>query len=150
MNNLPLSTLLPALCALGISGAVDAGHGAVEINQARALPGGATPLDAPGFPVTLSEPGEYILTGNLDLSAESSDSHAIEVTAARVRIDLRGFQIVGPVTCTGNAAAVICDRGGNGVGIYSSGALVWSSPTERYADSPGRASMPGASVISTA
>jgi hypothetical protein len=52
-----LAALLP-LPALGIDGLV-------EINQAKALAGGVTASDAPGFPVTLDAQGSYVLTSNL-------------------------------------------------------------------------------------
>jgi hypothetical protein len=67
----------------------------VTIDQAKALAGNVTPGDAPGFPVTISQPGSYRLTGNLrvdDLSA-----HGIEITApGTVTLDLGGFTIRGP------------------------------------------------------
>lgn len=60
------------------------------INQARANAGGVTPGDAAGFPVTLSRPGRYKLTGNLVVP---TSLRGIEVTANDVTIDLNGFTI---------------------------------------------------------
>lgn len=39
--------------------------GVILINQSRALAGGVTSGDTPGFPVTISQAGSYPLTGNL-------------------------------------------------------------------------------------
>ena len=78
-----------------------AGDGVVEINQARALAGGITPLDAPGFPVTLSERGSYRLTSNLDYRELDGVVTAISIAASGVTIDLNGFSVIGPTVCTG-------------------------------------------------
>ena len=51
-----------ALTCIAPAGAVD---GVIEINQAKALAGGVTPSDTPGFPVSIDTAGSYRLTGNL-------------------------------------------------------------------------------------
>jgi hypothetical protein len=53
-------------CFTNTAFAVD---GVVLIDQTRALAGNVTPGDAPGFPVTLSLPGSYRLSGNLTAPA---------------------------------------------------------------------------------
>lgn len=108
--------VLFAVIALPASSAL-ASDGIIEINQARADYGGVTPGDAPGYPVTISEPGSYILTSNLTIAG--SDTGAILVTAERVSIDLNGFTISGPNTCTGNGASLSCTTNGTAIGIYS-------------------------------
>lgn len=90
---------LPIL--LGLASAVAASDGVVEVNQARALAGGINPSDTPGFPILITERGSYVLTSNLDLSALSIRD-AFFVVASDVSIDLNGFTILGPVTCSGN------------------------------------------------
>src|SRR5438046_162421 len=55
--------VLTAAFVVAFAGASYASDGVVEINQARALAGGVTRGDAPGFPVTISQPGSYRLTG---------------------------------------------------------------------------------------
>ena len=62
------------------------------INQARALVGGVTPGDAPGFPVTISQPGSYRLASNLLVPA---GTNGIEISASNVTLDLNGFTIAG-------------------------------------------------------
>src|SRR5581483_7661707 len=39
--------------------------GVIEINHARALAGGVTASDLPGYPITIDQSGSYRLTGNL-------------------------------------------------------------------------------------
>jgi len=85
--------LMSALC----TGAARAADGVVEINQARALAGGITPRDESGFPVTISVPGSYRLTSNLFVPPNLS---AIDITADGVTLDLNGFEVVGPVSCS--------------------------------------------------
>jgi len=95
-----------------------ASEGVVEINQARALAGGVTPTDAPGFPVTLGQPGSYRLTSDLALPPGTATGvDVIEVTVDEVSIDLAGFTLRGVASCTGLGAAVTCAGAGAGRGI---------------------------------
>lgn len=75
-----------------------AGDGVIEINHARALQGGISNVDAPGYPVTLNSGGSYILTSDL---IPRDDLGAIEITNSRetASIDLNGFMINGLSTC---------------------------------------------------
>lgn len=82
------AALIAALAAIITT--AEAGEGVIEINQALALEGGVTPGDAPGFPVTITEPGRYVLTGNLEVNASAS---GIEIFSNDVDVDLRGFTI---------------------------------------------------------
>ena len=61
-----------------------AADGVIEINQADVEANG-------GFPYVISEPGSYILTGNL--SVPGNNTTAIEVRADDVTLDLNGFAI---------------------------------------------------------
>jgi len=76
--------------------------GVIEINHALAKLGGVTPGDAPGYPVTISEPGSYRLSNNLVLT---QTEQGIDIDADNVTLDLNGFSISGPVTCTPGAPA---------------------------------------------
>lgn len=91
--------------------------GVREINQACAESTGCVAGDTPGLPVTISQRGSYRLTG--DLTTGDQDARAIEVLADDVTIDLGGFSIVGPVTCTGAGASLSCSAAGGGDGIYA-------------------------------
>jgi len=77
--------------ALTASPAV-AGEGIIEINQACAVQTGCVAGDDAGFPVILTQPGSYQLTGNLTVSGPS---HAIQIATNRVTLDLAGFVIEG-------------------------------------------------------
>jgi hypothetical protein len=92
---------VPRLClATALAGALPAlaVDGVLEINQAKALAGDVTAGDAPGFPVTLSQPGSYRLTSNL--AGDGGDGGAaavIQITTSSVSLDLNGFEIAGLV-----------------------------------------------------
>jgi hypothetical protein len=64
--------------------------GIVLIDQTRALVGGVTPGDAPGFPVSITRAGSYRLSSNLVVPA---DGRAIAISAPNVTMDLNGFSI---------------------------------------------------------
>lgn len=111
------------LCTLGVllvSMTARATNGVIEVNQARALAGGVTAGDTPGFPVTISTAGSFRLTSNLDVSA-LPNAHSLSViliSAADVTIDLNGFSIIGPVTCTGSGPTLACT---NSITAFGSG-----------------------------
>ncbi len=110
-----MMTMGAALVALAARSA-PADDGVVEINQASAL-AGSIPGDAPGFPVTITQPGSYRLTGSLTISDPNTD--VIEVSASDVSIDLNGFGITG-VTFCGGAPPNCSDTGtGSAIRIHS-------------------------------
>ncbi len=96
------AAIIAAAVLLLSCGVATAGDGVIEINQACALNTGCMQFDAPGFPVEIQSPGSYILTSNLDTrSLGNPEVTVINVQAADVTIDMNGFQIVGPVNCSG-------------------------------------------------
>ncbi len=121
MNKRSLATL--ALTTLALQAhAVD---GVTLINQAKALAGGVTPGDAPGFPVTISQPGSYRLMGNL--TVPDGNTTAIVITHPRVTLDLNGFAIQGPVVSSGPGSALTC--AGSSADWYSGAGVVVQLPT---------------------
>jgi Right handed beta helix region len=106
----------PSGCALLLESVIcaalllPAAHAAnvARIDQASALAGNVTPGDAPGFPITISRPGSYRLTGDLRVPAGMS---GIEVEAPEVVLDLNGHTLSGPLRCAQNKSplAVRCD-----------------------------------------
>jgi hypothetical protein len=114
MTRLISRWLAPTLICAGMSCNSFAVDGIILIDQNRALAGGVTPGDAPGFPVTISVPGSYRLSG--DLTVPNADTTAIRVTADNVNIDLNGFSIIGPVVCTG-IPVTSCSPTGTGIGV---------------------------------
>ena len=96
--------------------------GVEEINQA-CVSTGCFPGDSAGFPVSITRDGSYRLTSNLDVTGETSPENvtAVEVTTAAqsgVEIDLNGFLILGPTTCSGTPVTS-CNNTGTGIGIQS-------------------------------
>ena len=97
--------LLSALCCAALATTAHATDGVIEINHARALAGGITPGDAPGYPVTISQSGSYRLTSELVVPANTV---GIELNPAgshsdphyNMDLDLNGFGVRGPGTCT--------------------------------------------------
>lgn len=111
------SLLIAAAWVLVAGTAARAANGVIEINQARALAGGVTPGDAPGFPVFLTTSGSYQLTSDLVVSGDTGAILALEDWIA---IDLNGFRVQGPTTCTGTGAGLVCSPPGVGHGISGS------------------------------
>lgn len=119
---LSLPKMAVALLAITMITAIPllAADGVIEINQARALVGGVTPGDTPGFPVTISVSGSYRLTSNLDVTGQPTPQNVMAISviagATNVTIDLNGFAIIGPESCSGTP--ISCTPGpGGGDGI---------------------------------
>ena len=64
----------------------------VVITQSKALAGNVTPGDTAGYPISISQPGAYILGSNLVVPA---NVNGISVTANNVDIDMKGFLLTG-------------------------------------------------------
>src|SRR5262245_7283616 len=76
-----------------------ASDGVLEVNQACATSAaGCCPGDAGCFPITISQAGSYRLTSSLDVPASTT---GIQIDAPNVNLDLSGFEVRGPNTCTG-------------------------------------------------
>lgn len=102
-----------ALAAFGYAAMLPAAHatdGVIEINQAKVNASG-------GYPYVISQSGSYRLTSNL-VSPDALDS-VIKVAASNVSIDMNGFTISGPVSCSGYLAPATCSFTGlpTGAGI---------------------------------
>ncbi|MEN1727232.1 MAG: hypothetical protein AAGJ52_02220 [Pseudomonadota bacterium] len=91
---------------------VHASDGVFEINEDCSL-FGCFDGDTSGFPVTIANSGSYRLTGNL--TTNNLNETLIQVSADEVTIDLNGFSLIGPVTCSGSPNA--CSGAGTGDGI---------------------------------
>lgn len=138
----------PALLA-ALPSPARADDGVIEINMARAIAGGVTSADTPGFPVTINRPGSYRLTSSLATGVTGTT--AIEVRAgflesvSAVQIDLNGFEIhcsdpgqlcaITTFTGVGIDATGIADvtvRNGRIAGMGSSGVI--AGPRARIED----------------
>jgi hypothetical protein len=92
MRSLRLTAIILA-CITCVTTSAFAVDGVVLIDQNRALAGSVTPGDAPGFPVTLTLPGSYRLSGNLTVPEGALSG--IVIAADGVTLDLNGFQLAG-------------------------------------------------------
>jgi hypothetical protein len=113
-------SLLGAACALAL--AAQGAQAQATIDQNKALAGGITAGDGAGYPIVISQSGSYKLTSNLLVPAGAK---GIVVTASNVSIDLNGFSLVGPSSCTrdGSSRQVACTHSDNVThGIDSSAA----------------------------
>lgn len=98
-----LQSLALALVLLGSAASAAA---QATITHEQALAGNVTPGDAPGYPVTISVPGHYVLKGNLQVPSTTGGIHA---TVGGVTLDLNGFTVGGPGTCSqGTNNVVTC------------------------------------------
>lgn len=93
-----------------------ASDGVIEINQAKAIAGGVSAGDAPGFPVTIDTPGSYLLTG--ELSVTDADTTVIAIESSDVTLDLNGFTVRGPNSCFHGSSQIQCSVTGIGYGIW--------------------------------
>jgi hypothetical protein len=84
-----LITAAIALTPLSFASALD---GEVLIDQAKALAGGVTPADDPGFPIQINRGGKYKLTSNLNVPA---GTNAFNITGGNVTLNFNGFRIAG-------------------------------------------------------
>ncbi|HEV8628945.1 MAG TPA: hypothetical protein VGV61_01410 [Thermoanaerobaculia bacterium] len=116
-----LSLRLPRLiaCASLLATCAAAGAAVLEINQTCAVTGGCLPGDTGGFPVTISQPGEYRLTSNLSVKNLPTPENvtAIQVDAADVDLDFNGFGLFGATTCSGFPTT--CLPVGSGYGVLA-------------------------------
>src|SRR6185436_13484798 len=69
--------------------------GVVLIDEAAVLAGGITSGDGPGYPVTISDPGSYRLSSDLNVPP---GTNGFDIVANNVTLDLNGFNVIGSGT----------------------------------------------------
>lgn len=109
------------IAALIIAGSLPAQDGALEINQA-CVEDGCFDGHTGGFPVWINNDGLYRLTSDL-VVPDTVDKDAISVNNGpknRVTIDLNGFSITGPNSCSGKPVTG-CTGSNSHSGIDASG-----------------------------
>jgi hypothetical protein len=121
---LTLQRLLLTAAFAALTHGAFASDGITMIDQKDATRGKVTPMDTPGFPVTISEPGSYRLASNLVVPDAATT--AIQITADDVTLDLNGFSIIGPNVCTPNPTR--CTFQGGGIGVMAVGPVGVVSP----------------------
>ncbi|NBB91840.1 MAG: hypothetical protein GVY32_01565 [Gammaproteobacteria bacterium] len=109
-----LSLIAGPVLALVLAAPAGADEGRLEINQACAAGDGCFAGDDPGFPVEITQAGSYVLTGGLDVPAETT---GIALSVNDVHIDLNGMRIAGPVTCEGSPVTSCTSETGTHHGI---------------------------------
>jgi hypothetical protein len=115
------AALLFCLPAIGAT----TGSGIVVITQADVTKGSIPRTSGtPGYPVTITHPGSYQLGSNL-VVPDGVDG--ININAPDVTLDLNGFAIRGPVTCTGSGSTLSCGVPANGANPALSGSGIVSS-----------------------
>ena len=86
--------------------------GVVLINQ-------STVTAAGGFPYKITQPGSYRLSGNL--TVPDANTTAISIRTTGVTLDLNGFSIIGPISCSFNTFVIppvtSCPAYGTGNGV---------------------------------
>lgn len=118
-----IQTSILAAVALMLTPAI-ADDGTYEISP-LCVATGCFDGDGPGFPVTISRPGRYVLTGNLDVRNEPTPENATGISVSgsnHVSIDLNGFEIRGPVSCAGQPLSC-SPTGGAGDGVAGSNSV---------------------------
>ena len=98
-----------------LASSIHAGDGLLEINTA-CRSSGCFAGDDPGSFIEITEPSSYILTSNLSVNVNTT---AILIQTDDVTLDLNGFTISGPVSCSGFPAT--CTQSGIGIGIDGQG-----------------------------
>jgi len=112
-------TLLAAAAAL-LAAPAFAAEGVLEINQTCATQTGCFEGDKAGFPVTITDAAaakSFRLTSDLVVPSELIT--AVSIDSNLVRIDLGGFAVRGPVTCTGTPLVCSPTGPGNGIAVTS-------------------------------
>lgn len=115
----PVRIIITALSLIAFSSAVMAVDGVIEINQVKAIAGGVTSVDAPGFPVVIANGGSFRLTS--DLTVPDENTRAVDLESNHITLDLNGFSIIGPNTCTGTGSSLTCTQTGNETLVRISG-----------------------------
>src|SRR2546423_2519484 len=100
--------LLITATLFGFTGAAYGVDGVVLIDQNRALAGNVTPGDTAGFPISITQPGSYRLSGNLTVPVSTN---GIEILTSNVTIDLNGFSLSGSSTYNPNGGSGVFNLG---------------------------------------
>ena len=101
-----------SLLTVNLALAVD---GSYQINATCASVG-CFAGDSAGYPVTITQPGTYELVGDLVIADQVNN--AIVVQANNVTIEMNGYRIIGPVSCSGQPTnCAPATTGGGNVGI---------------------------------
>jgi hypothetical protein len=136
-------SILTLCVGLGLTTTAAAVDGVIEINATKASVGGVTAGDAAGYPVTLSQSGSYVLTGNLRASLTFATPF-IDVTADNVTIDMNGYAIECRMIQIGGPAIPCTLSSGNGIEATEFRGLTVLNGTIKWMGQDGVAAADGA------
>jgi len=124
----PLSAIALAVLSLLAADSARASRGPRDGRLALdqvCVPIGCFPGDGPGWPIQITQPGAYVLTSNLDVTGQPNPANvtAVVVTAPSVDLDLGGFALRGPLSCSGSPLTCT-PSSGMGVGVHASSSAV--------------------------
>jgi hypothetical protein len=111
-----LSTI--AIAAVALLGFCTTAFAQIAIDHNKALSGGVSPGDGAGYPITINQPGHYVLKSNLLVPA---GLNGVEITASNVTLDLNGYSVIGPGSCSYQSFVVTCTGGAANAGIVAGG-----------------------------
>ena len=115
--------LLGAAMLVCASLQVQAANGSYEINQ-DCVATGCFSGDSPGYPVTISAPGLYTLSSDMNVTGGSS-VNGIEIQSSQVDLDLNGHTLSGGGSCVGTPVTSCSGfQGGRGISVSGTGVLV--------------------------
>jgi hypothetical protein len=128
-RELPVFRLASITVVLALLAQVaSASDGVLEINQ-TCVANGCFPGDGAGFPVTIDGSAGHSYRLTSDLTVPDTNTTAISVQADNITIDLAGFEILGPNTCS-FAGCSASGAGGGIVGSFAVGASVHDGTVE--------------------
>jgi len=87
-----LRTIFGCLCLFFSYTAAFAAEGPIIITQSKALQGGVSPGDRPGFPIEITREGVFRLAGDISIPRSTN---GIVISVPHVTIDLGNFTIGG-------------------------------------------------------
>ncbi len=132
--------LIASLTAFAVPSSGSAETGRFEIHEACATGAGCFPGDSGGYPVTILNPGSYVLTSNLSAPDLHTDVIQVNLFGRGVDVDLNGFRIGGPPLAYRNPGT------GHGVSVAPTAEANVSNGTIRGVGGSGVTGGPGTRV----
>lgn len=105
------------LIALFVAPSALAADGVVEINQTCAVTTGCFAGDTAGYPVQIVGAAGHSYRLTSDLKIPDENTHGIQISTSNISIDLAGFEISGPVVCSGTPTTCTPSTG-SGTGVF--------------------------------
>lgn len=132
--------------ALAIAAMPVQAEGIIDLNQDCAV-AGCFPGDAPNFPITITQPGHYRLSS--DLESPGLAGIVVELLIGHVTLDLNGFTLSGGNTCSGEMPVTGCTftNGGSGVSIRAASGSLRNGTVQGFRGDGVRGTLSGGFLI---